>query len=120
MTETGAVPVSSAVARRLESIHSKGAMRHIEVANMLGTRPETVSRWNRGIAYPHARIEKTLLEIEFIVDQMSDFYEPNETRQWMFSPQKQLDGASPAELVRNGRIDDVRRLVNQLRDGVYV
>ena len=120
MTETGTVPVSSAVARRLESIRTKGAMRHVEVANMLGTRPETVSRWNQGRAYPHARTEKTLLELEFIVDQLSDFYEPNEARQWIFSPQKQLDGASPAELVRLGRIDEVRRLVNQLRDGVYM
>jgi len=95
-------------------------MRHIEVANLLGTRPETVSRWNNGRAYPHASTEKTLLELEFIVDQLSDFYQPNEARQWIFSPQKLLGGASPAELIREGRIDDVRRLVNQLRDGVYL
>ena len=120
MTNAAAVPVSNALARRLESIRTKGAMRHIEVANMLGTRPETVSRWNQGRAYPHARTEKTLLELEFIVDQLSDLYEPNEARQWIFSPQKLLDGVSPAELIRDGRIDEVRRLVNQIRDGVYV
>lgn len=112
--------MSSAVARKLESIRSKGAMRNIEVANMLGTRPETVSRWNQGRAYPHASTEKTLLLLEFIVDQLSDFYEPNEARQWIFSPQKLLDGRAPAELIRDGKIDDVRRLVNQLRDGVYL
>lgn len=112
--------MTSAVARKLESICIKGAMRHIEVANLLGTRPETVSRWNNGRAYPHASTEKTLLELEFIVDQLSDFYQPNEARQWIFSPQKLLGGASPAELIREGRIDDVRRLVNQLRDGVYL
>ncbi len=112
--------MTSAVARKLESICAKGAMRHIEVANLLGTRPETVSRWNNGRAYPHASTEKTLLELEFIVDQLSDFYQPNEARQWIFSPQKHLEGVSPAELIRDGRIDDVRRLVNQLRDGVYL
>ena len=112
--------VSNAVARRLGSIRAKGAMRHVEVANLLGTRPETVSRWNQGRAYPHARKEKTLLELEFIVDQLSDFYEPNEARQWIFAPQKHLRGHSPAELIQDGRIDEVRRLVNQLRDGVYV
>ena len=113
-------PVSGAIAKRLGSISAKGAMRHVEVANLLGTRPETVSRWNQGRAYPHARTEKTLLELEFIVDQLSDFYEPNEARQWMFAPQKLLRGRSPAELIQDGRIDEVRRLVNQLRDGVYV
>lgn len=112
--------MSSAVARKLVSLRTKGAMRHIEVANLLGTRPETVSRWNQGRAYPHARTEKTLLELEYIIDQLSDFYEPNEARQWIFSPQKHLAGASPAELIRNGQIDEVLRLVNQLRDSVYL
>lgn len=120
MTKTQAAPASSAVARKLESIRVKGAMRHIEVANLLGTRPETVSRWNQGRAYPHAGTEKTLLELEFIVDQLSDFYEPNSARQWIFSPQRLLGGESPAELIREGRIEEVRRLVNQLRDAVYI
>lgn len=112
--------MSSAVARKLESLRNKGAMRHIEVANLLGTRPETVSRWNQGRAYPHANTEKVLLELEFVIDQLSDFYEPREARQWIFSPQKHLNGASPAELIREGRIEEVRRLVNQLREGVYL
>ena len=112
--------MTSAVARKLESLRVKGAMRHIEVANLLGTRPETVSRWNQGRAYPHASTEKTLLELEYIVDQLSDFYEPNEARLWIFSPQKHLSGASPAELISSGRISEVLRLVNQLRDAVYV
>ena len=111
--------MSSAVARKLDSLRTKGAMRHIEVANLLGTRPETVSRWNQGRAYPHASTEKTLLELEYIVDQLSELYEPNEARLWIFSPQKLLEGASPAELIRNGRIDEVLRLVSQLRDSVY-
>jgi len=94
-------------------------MKNIEVANLLGTRPETVSRWNQGRAYPHAGTEKTLLELEYIVDQLADFYEPNEARQWIFAPQKLLTGMSPAELIRNGRIDEVMRLVNQLREAVH-
>src|SRR5437763_15529738 len=112
--------VTSEIARKLESLRIKGAMKHIEVANLLGTRPETVSRWNQGRAYPHSNTEKALLELEFIIDQLSDFYEATEARQWIFSPQKHLAGASPAELIRQGRIEEVRRLVNQLREGVYL
>ena len=112
--------MTSAVARKLRSLRSKGAIKHIEVANLLGTRPETVSRWNQGRAYPHASTERTLLELEFIVDQLSDFYEPNEARQWIFAPQRHLNGESPAKLIRDGRIAEVRRLVDQLRDAVYL
>jgi hypothetical protein len=69
-------------------------MRNIEVANLLGTRPETVSRWNQGRAYPHGSTEKALLELECIVDQLPDLYEPQEARQWMFAPQKLLQGVA--------------------------
>jgi transcriptional regulator with XRE-family HTH domain len=109
----------SAVAKRLDSLRKKGAIKNIEVANLLGTSPETVSRWNQGRAYPHANTEKTLLELEYIVDQLADFYEPNEARQWIFAPQKLLGGVSPAELISTGRIDEVMRLVNQLREAVH-
>jgi hypothetical protein len=111
--------MSSAVARKLDSLRTKGAMKSIEVANLLGTRPETVSRWNQGRAYPHPNTEKTLLELEYIVDQLSELYTPNDARLWIFSPQKLLDGNSPAALIREGRIDEVMRLVSQLRDAVY-
>lgn len=111
--------MSGAVARKLKSLRDKG-IRQNEVAILLGTRPEQVSRWNTGQAYPHSSTEKALLELEFIVDQLGDFYEPNEARQWLFSPQKLLRGHSPAELIRDGKMDEVRRLVNQIRDGVYL
>jgi len=54
------------------------------------------------------------------MDQLGDFYGSNEARQWLFSPQKLLQGHSPAELIQSGKIEDVRRLVNQLRDAVYL
>jgi hypothetical protein len=112
--------MTTAVARKIESLREKGAIKNVELANLLGTRPETVSRWNQGRAYPHASTEKTLLELEYIVDQLSDLYEPNEARHWIFAPQKLLKGVSPAELIRSGRIGEVMEVVNQLRDAVYL
>jgi DNA-binding transcriptional regulator YiaG len=108
------------IARRLESLRSKVAIKDFEVANLLGTRPETVSRWNHGRAYPRVKTEKKLRDLEYIIDQLADFYEPNEARQWIFAPQKRLGGISPAELIRSGRIDEVMRLVGQLRDAVHL
>lgn len=109
----------NAIARKLDFIKDKGALKHVDIAQLLASRPETVSRWNQGKAYPHRSTEKVLLELEFIVDQLSDFYEPNEARQWIFSRQKLLSGASPAELIQSGRIDEVRRFVDQIRDAVH-
>ena len=51
----------NAIARKLHVIEQKGAMRSVDVANLLGTRPETVSRWNQGKAFPQPDTEKLLL-----------------------------------------------------------
>ena len=37
---------------KLELLRTKAAMSSVDVANMLGTTPGTVSRWNHGRAYP--------------------------------------------------------------------
>ena len=111
---------SNAIARRLDIIQSKGAMRSSDIANVLEVRPETVSRWNQGKAFPHPNTEKQLLELEFIVDQLSDFYEPSEARLWLFSRQRLLSGETPAELIQQGRVDAVLTAVHQLRDGVHL
>lgn len=110
----------TAVARKLNSIREKASLKSVDVAQLLRQRPETVSRWNTGHAYPHRSTEKLLLELEYVVDQLSDLYEPDEARHWLFSPQKLLKGRSPAELIQEDQIDDVMKLVNQLRDAVYM
>ncbi len=92
----------------------------MDIAQLVASRPETVSRWNQGKAYPRRDAERIILELEFIVDQLADFYEPDEARQWIFARQKLLGGVSPAELIQSGKIDKVLRLVNQLRDGVHI
>ena len=95
-------------------------MRSSDVANMLNTRPETVSHWNRVCAFPRPGAQQALLDLEYIADQLSDFYEPNDVRLWLFSRQKLLGGAVPAELIQGGQAKAVIRHVDELRDGVFV
>lgn len=111
---------TNAIARRLDAIEQKSAMRSVDVANMLGTRPETVSRWNQGKAFPQPGTQKLLLELEYIVDQLSEFYEPQEARLWLISRQKLLAGLTPAELIQEGRTEEVIGVIDQLREGVYI
>ena len=111
---------TSAIARRLESIQAKGSLRSADVATVLNVRPETVSRWNSGKALPHANTERQLLDLEFILDKLADFYEPHDARLWLFSRQRLLGDQAPARLIQEGRIDEVVAAVNQLLDGVHV
>ncbi len=111
---------NNAIARKLNAIRMKGAMQSVDVANLLGLRPETVSRWNQGKAFPRPGAERTLLELDYIVDELSDFYEPADARLWLYSPQKLLDGARPADLIQAGDTQRVIEIIDQLRDGVYL
>lgn len=95
-------------------------MRSIDVANLLGARPETVSRWNQGKAFPRPDAQKSLLSLEYVVDQLSDIYEPKEARLWLFSRQKLLGGNSPASLIQEGKIDAVIETVERLREGTFI
>lgn len=95
-------------------------MRSIDVANLLGTRPETVSRWNQGKAFPRPNAQRNLLSLEYVVDQLSDFYEPREARLWIFSRQRLFGGQAPADLIQAGKIDEVIEAVERLREGVFV
>ncbi|MFZ2649234.1 MAG: hypothetical protein WA210_03910 [Burkholderiaceae bacterium] len=112
--------MSNAISRRLDLIQEKGAMRSSDIANVLSVRPETVSRWNQGKAFPHPQTEKHLMELAFIVEQLSDFYEPAEARLWILSRQKLLGGQVPAEMIQQNRVDEVLAAISQLRDGVYL
>lgn len=111
---------ANVIARKLELIQQKGAMRSVDIANLLGARPETVSRWNQGKAFPRSDTQRILLDLEYIVEQLSDFYEPQEARLWLFSRQKLLNGAIPAELIQQGKASEVIEIVDRLRDSVHV
>lgn len=112
--------IANAIARRLEAIQQKGALRSVDVAKLLSVRPETVSRWNQGKAFPHPDAQRLLLSLEYIVDQLSDFYEPREARLWIYSPQELLGAETPAKLIQQGRVEEIMTIVDQLREGIYV
>lgn len=110
----------AAIAQVLDTITSKGGLRLVDIANVMNSRPETVSRWNQGKAFPHPSAEKQLLELEWLIGQLADFYQPQEARLWLFSRQRLLNGKVPAELIAQGQSETVLEMLNQLRQGTYI
>jgi transcriptional regulator with XRE-family HTH domain len=110
----------TAVANRLNRIKELGGIKGREVAQLLDTTPETVSRWQTGKVEPQPPILNRLLTLEWLVEELSQFYEPPEARLWLFAPHRLLNGKRPAERIQEGRLDDVLAVISQLRDGAYV
>jgi transcriptional regulator with XRE-family HTH domain len=112
--------MTSAVALRLDSIKDRAGVRSREIAEMLDTTPQTVSRWQQGKVDPHPAKLHQLLALEWLATQLAEFYEPDDARLWLYSRHKLLAGKRPAELIADGDIDSVLALIDQLRDGAYV
>ena len=112
--------VAGAVATRLDSIKSHTGVRSREIAQLLGTTPQTISRWHQGRVDPQPNKLQQLLALEWLADQLAEFYEPEEARLWLFSRHRLLKGRKPADLIAEGDVESVLALIDQLRDGAVV
>lgn len=79
-----------------------------------------MSRWQTGKAEPQTEGLKRLLMLEYLIGELSEFYEPAEARLWLYSPHRLLAGETPADRIHNGQIEDVQALIAQLRDRAFV
>ena len=105
----------NAVSEKLELLRTKAALRSVDVANMLGTTPETVSRWKHGRASPRPTKENLLVHLEYIVERLSEFYsDPGMARAWLYSGHRYFSGLRPADLIREGRIQEVLAAVQAM------
>jgi transcriptional regulator with XRE-family HTH domain len=112
--------MTSPVAIRLRAIKKRAGIRSREIAQLLDTTPQTVSRWQQGHVEPQPLKLQQLLTLEWLTDQLAEFYEPAEARLWLFSPHRLLRGETPADRIAAGDADAVLALIDQLRDGAYI
>ena len=111
--------MGAAVANRIDNIRERGGIKAREVAQLLDTTPETVSRWQTGKFDPQPDRLERLLTLEWLLEELAEFYAPDEARLWLFSPHRLLAGDRPADRIQRGQANDVLTLLHQLRDGAY-
>lgn len=111
--------MSNAVAKRLDDIQERSGISGRDIAQLLSTTPETVSRWRSGRTSPHRANLERLLKLDWLVDQLSAIYEPDEARLWLFSPHSEFDGRPAAELIAEDRMDEVLAVIDRLQAGAY-
>ncbi len=112
--------MASAIASRLREIQTKAGVTAREVSRLLNTTPETVSRWHTGRTEPQPKSRDEILRLEWLVGELAELYPPQEAKLWLFSPHKLLKGDSPADSIANGRMEEVLRIIAQLKDGAYI
>jgi len=111
--------MSNAIAERIEGIQRSASFTSREVAQLLGTTPETISRWRGGKTEPQPKLRDSLLQLEWLVGELAEIYPPQEAHLWLFAPHKLLAGERPVDLIEQGKAERVLQIIAQLKDGAY-
>lgn len=114
------VSVSSALAKKLDEIQERSGISGREVAQLLATTPQTVSRWRQGRTSPHPASLDRLLKLDWLVDQLGAVYDSDEARLWLFSRHADLAGKTPAQVIAEDRMDEVLDIIDRLQSGAYI
>ena len=112
--------MTNALAKRLESIQEHSGISGRDVAQLLATTPQTISRWRTGQSSPQPRHLHALLTLEWLVSQLATYYTSDEAKLWLFSPHPLLRGQRPADLIADQRTDEVLTLIDQLDSAAYI
>ena len=112
--------MAAALAEQLDRLKERAGIKFSEVARLLDTTPQTVSRWESGKAEPQPGRLKQLLVLTWLAEELSEFYSPEQARPWLFKPHKLLKGETPADRIKARKLDDVLAPIAQLKDGAYV
>jgi transcriptional regulator with XRE-family HTH domain len=111
--------MTSALAERLDAITRRAKIKKREVAELLSTTPETVSRWRAGRVDPKPGHRDLLLQLDWLVSELAELYDPPKANIWLFSPNKLLHGKRPVDLIKERKIDEVLRVIALLKDGAF-
>jgi transcriptional regulator with XRE-family HTH domain len=111
--------MTSAVSRLIEDLRSRGGLKGIDVANIASVSAATVSRWTAGKALPHPKTQLVISDLRYVVDRLSEFYTPDETRLWLYSKHRLLNGERAIDVINQGNADKLLAVIESLDDASY-
>lgn len=112
--------IQGAVARYLRDLQEQGSLKGTDIANITDVSPPTVSRWSAGTHVPHARTQRMLSDLHYIVARLNEYYTPGEIRLWLYAPHPQLEGQRAIDLIAKDKSEDVIGIVDRLDADAYV
>jgi transcriptional regulator with XRE-family HTH domain len=111
--------MASAVANLINDLRQRGGLKSSDVANIVAVSPATVSRWTSGTSFPHPKTQLLISDLRYVVDLLAELYGPEETRVWLYSRHRLLDGERAIDLIHAGRAAEVLAVIESLNEGSY-
>ncbi len=111
--------MASAVAAIIADLRQRGGLKGTDVANITAVSPATVSRWTAGTSFPQPKTQLLMSDLRYVVERLAEFYDPEETRLWLYSRHRLLNGARAIDLIHDGRADEVLGVIEGLSEATY-
>src|SRR5947209_16769131 len=109
----------TAVSKVVNDLRSRGGLKGTDVATIASVSPATVSRWTAGKALPHPKTQLVISDLRYVVDRLVEFYTPDETRLWLYSKHRLLNGERAIDLINQGAADKVLAVIESLDEGSF-
>ena len=116
LAATHATPSSSLLYQRVVA-DTRKALTLVEIAEITGVQTRSVQNWAAGATRPDGLQRDRLLELQYVIEQLSDVYDSEGIEIWLHRPQRLLDHRRPIDALREGEFDEVLGLVEYLAGG---
>ena len=88
-----------------------------EIARVTGVQLRQVQHWASGTSRPREETRDRLVDVHYLVRQLSQVYKPEGIEIWIHSRNPILDGQRPIDLLQAGEFGPVVDLVDSLTAG---
>ena len=96
---------------------ARRALSLVEIGQITGVGERAVQNWARGTSRPEGTSRDRLLELKYVIEQLSDVYTDEGIEIWLHARQRSLDGRQPIDLLRQGQFEAVLSAVERLAGG---
>jgi hypothetical protein len=104
----------------MAELQRQGGLKGTDIANIVGVSAPTASSWANEKGTPPLETQTVLAELRYVVDRLSDFYNPDETRLWLHTRHPLLDHRRATELIREGQTKEVLAAIERMDAGAYL
>lgn len=115
-TRSAAQAVDSPLYRHVVA-DARRALTVAEIGQITGVGDRAVQNWANGSSRPEGSSRERLLELKYVIEQLSDVYTDEGVEIWLHTRQRALGGGRPLDLLRQGQFEAVLTAVEHLAGG---
>lgn len=107
----------SALYRHVVADARRAGLKSAEIGAITGVGERAVQNWANGTSRPDGDSRDRLLELKYVIEQLSDVYTDEGIEIWLHARQRALSGERPVDLLRAGEFETVLQVVDRLGGG---